>query len=190
MTRASESDGEIVKRVLSGDRDAFGRLVERYQDQMLAYAKYMGFDDAEAYDIVQDGFVRAYRHLGRCGEPERFDGWLFRIVANLCRTVGRRRSKRSMEALDDHRRTLVSPDPDPHERAEADDLRVRVRDALETLPEDQREALILMYLQGYSVRDIANLTEASSSAVKMRLKRGRDALKDRLGSAFQERMPV
>ena len=184
------SDADVVERVLSGNRDAFGVLVERYQDQMLAYVKYMGFDDATAYDVVQDGFVRAFRHLGRCGDPERFDGWLFRIVANLCRTVGKRRSKRSMEALDDHRQTLVSEEPTPHERAEDLDVQARVASALDTLPEDQREALVLMYLQGYSVSDISDLTGASESAVKMRLKRGRDALKERLGSYFTEAVPV
>lgn len=184
------SDGDVVERVLSGNRDAFGLLVERYQDQMLAYVKYMGFDDATAYDVVQDGFVRAFRHLGRCGDPERFDGWLFRIVANLCRTAGKRRSKRAMEALDDHRSTLVSQEPTPHERAEELDMRAHVESALETLPDDQREALVLMYLQGYSVNDIAELTDASQSAVKMRLKRGRDALKDRLGSYFTEATPA
>ncbi len=178
------SDGAVVRRVLEGNRDAFGVLVDRYQDQMLAYARYMGFDDAAAYDIVQDGFVRAFRHLRRCGDPERFDGWLFKIVSNVCRTVGKRRSKRVMDSLDDYRETLVSSEPGPHERVEAASLRGRVRRALDVLPDDQREALILMYLQGYSVREIADLTDSSMSAVKMRLKRGRDALKDDLESSF------
>lgn len=180
------SDGEVVRRVLSGDRDAFGVLVKRYQDQMLAYAKYMGFGDAEAYDIVQDGFVRAFRHLRRCGDPERFEGWLFKIVSNLCRTAGKRRSRRAMESLDDHRTTLVSAEESPHERVEARAVRQQLRSALDALPDDQREALVLMYLQGYSVREISDRTGASASAVKMRLKRGRDGLKERLESSSLE----
>jgi RNA polymerase sigma-70 factor (ECF subfamily) len=181
------SDGETVRRVLLGDRDAFGILVRRYRDQMVAYVRYMGYGEAEAHDIVQDGFVRAFRHLRRCGDPDRFDGWLFRIVSNLCRSAGARRSKRAVESLDHHGRSLVDDGPGPEERAVAADVRARVRRALGRVPADQREALVLMYLQGYAVRDIARLTGASESAIKMRLKRGREALKLELAPVAFER---
>ena len=85
---AETSDGALVARTLAGERQAFGMLVTRHQDRMLAYARYMGFEDAQARDLVQDAFVRAYRHLRRCGDPERFSGWLFKILSNLCRTAG------------------------------------------------------------------------------------------------------
>ena len=75
-------------------------LVTRHQDRMLAYARYMGFEDAQARDLVQDAFVRAYRHLRRCGDPERFSGWLFKILSNLCRTAGSKRSRRATDPLD------------------------------------------------------------------------------------------
>ena len=94
------SDGVLVARVLAGERDAFGPLVTRHQDRMLAYARYMGFGDAQARDLVQDAFVRAYRHLARCGEPEKFAGWLFKILSNVCRTAGSKRSRRAMEPLE------------------------------------------------------------------------------------------
>ena len=179
--RMSEaSDGAVVARVRSGNREAFGVLVERYQDRMLAYVRHMGFSGPEALDVVQDGFVRAYRHLGRCGNPDRFDGWLFRIVSNLCRTAGRRRLRRATESLDIHGAELVSDAPGPDERADASRLRDVVSVALDTVPDEQREALVLMYTGGYSVDEIAEMTGASRSAVKMRLKRGRDALKVKL----------
>lgn len=179
------SDAAIVARVLSGRNEAFGVLVKRYQDQLVAYVRYMGFDEAASHDIVQDGFIRAFRHLRRCGDPERFEGWLFKIVSNLCRTAGKKRSRRRMESLEAHV-DLVSTDPDPEQNAEASVLRDQVRAALETVPKDQREALVLMYLQGYSVTDIAEMTQVSASAVKMRLKRGRDALKHELEPFFVE----
>lgn len=175
------SDSAVVGLVLSGDRDAFGVLVERYQSQMVAYVRYMGFGELEAHDIVQDGFVRAFRHLRRCGDPDRFDGWLFKIVSNLCRSAGTRRSKHVDEPLDLHRDTLVDDRPGPDEHVVTQALRARVRRALDSTSPDQREALVLMYLQGYSVREIADLTGASESAVKMRLKRGREALRRELG---------
>ena len=180
------SDAAIVARVLSGQTDAFGVLVTRYQDSLLAYVRHMGFDDAAAHDVVQDGFVRAFRHLRRCGDPERFDGWLFRIVSNQCRTVATKRARRRVEALDAHAARLEADGPDPEALTEASQLRDRVSSALGALPLDQREAIVLMYLHGYSVKDIAERTEASVSAVKMRLKRGRDALKGELEPFFAE----
>lgn len=180
------SDSALVAQVLSGRRDAFGTLVERYQDQMLGYVKYMGIGEAEACDVVQDAFVRAFRHLGRCGEPDRFAGWLFKIVSNLCRTVGSRNSRRRSESLESHRSTLASELPGPDEQMEANWAKERVRAALDSVPADQREALVLMYLQGRSVKEIEELTGASPSAIKMRLKRGREALKRDLEPLFSE----
>lgn len=175
-----------MKRVLGGDREAFGVLVERHQDRMFAYARHMGFGPADAGDIVQDGFVRAFRHLRRCGDPERFSGWLFRIVSNLCRTAATRTAKRTADPLQDHSASLPSSLPDPEERMQATWTRERVREALQTVPSDHREALVLRYIEGYSVAEIQALTGASSSAVKMRLKRGRDALHRALAPLFVE----
>ena len=180
------SDSALIAQVLSGHRDAFGTLVERYQDQMLAYVRYMGFGEAEACDLVQDAFVRAFRHLGRCGEPDRFKGWLFKIVSNLCRTARSRNAKQRSVSLDRHVSSLVSDLPGPDEQMEANWAKEGVRAALDTVPPDQREALVLMYLQGHSVKEIEELTGASPSAIKMRLKRGREALKRELEPLFSE----
>jgi RNA polymerase sigma-70 factor (ECF subfamily) len=148
---------------------------------MLAYVRYMGFDEAEARDLAQEAFVRAFRHLRRCGDRERFAGWLFKIVSNLCRSAGARASRRSTEPLEALAGSLASDGPTPEEQAEARWLKARIREALDRLQDDQREALVLMYLQGHSVQEIEELTGASASAVKMRLKRGREALKELLG---------
>jgi RNA polymerase sigma-70 factor (ECF subfamily) len=174
------TDGAIVRRVLSGDREAFGVLVDRHQDAMMAYARYMGFGDAEASDVVQEAFVRAFRHLRRCGEPARFGGWLFRIVSNLSRTELRRNGRRATEPLEPYREVIATELSGPDERLEAGRRRELVRRALDKLPPDQREAIVLMYLQGRSVSEIEELTGASKSAVKMRLKRGREAMKAEL----------
>lgn len=184
MTDAS--DGVLVAQVLSGQRHVFGKLVDRYQDQLLAYVKYMGFDEADACDVVQDGFVRAFRHLGRCGEPDRFGGWLFKIVRNLCKTAGTKQARRRVEPLETLAPVLQSDAPRPDELAEASWAKERVRDALDSVPTDQREALVLMYMQELTVSEIEGVTGASRSAIKMRLKRGREALKRELGPLFSE----
>lgn len=178
------SDAAVVARVLSGDREAFGTLVDRHQDRMVAFVRHMGFGPEETLDIVQDGFVRAFRHLRRCGDPERFSGWLFRIVSNVARTAATRRARTRTDSIDDHGATLPSDLPDPESRMERAWTRDRIREALDTVPHDQREALILMYLEGYTVAEIEELTGASQSAIKMRLKRGREAMERVLAPLF------
>ena len=180
------SDGTLVRRVLAGERQAFGPLVERHQDRMLAYVRYMGFDEAEARDLAQEAFVRAFRHLRRCGDPERFAGWLFKIVSNVCRSAGARARRHPTESLHAVAETLVAGGPAPDEQMDAITLRRQVRGAIAQLNPDQREALVLMYLQGYSVQEIEELTGASASAIKMRLKRGRETLKSLLSPALTE----
>ena len=180
------SDGALVARALEGERHAFGILVTRHQDRMLAYARYMGFGDAQSNDLVQDAFVRSYRQLRRCGDPDRFSGWLFKILSNLCRTAGSKRIRYAEESLQTLGATLISNDPAPDEVAESNRTKEMVRAALDGIPPDQREALVLMYLQGHSVTEIQELTGASRPAVKMRLKRGRDALRVELGPLYSE----
>ncbi|MDT8342588.1 MAG: sigma-70 family RNA polymerase sigma factor [Longimicrobiales bacterium] len=184
MTEAS--DEALVRRARGGDAEAYGLLVERYQGRMLAYARHMGFAPADAEDLVQEGFVRGFRNLGRCGDPSRFDGWLFRIVSNLLRSAVRRRGRRPVVHDQEVLGRIPSSLPGPEERAEGEWTRERVREALDGLPADQREALVLLYLEGRSVSEISEWTGASPSAVKMRLKRGRDALRVALAPCFEE----
>lgn len=171
-------DEVLVEQARAGQREALGRLVDRYQDRLFRYVRHLGFSEEDAADIVQDAFVRAYRHLRRCGDPTRFGGWIFKITRNLCRTAGAKERRREMVDLESV--TLIDADPGPESRMKALAEKHFIRAALEELPQEQQEALVLFYLMGHTVREIADLTGASQSAVKMRLKRARDALKVRL----------
>lgn len=179
-------DEVLVERTRAGQREAFGGLVERYQDRLFRYVRHLGFGDEDAADIVQDAFVRAYRHLRRCGDPSRFGGWIFKITGNLCRTAGARARRREM--LDVESVTLVDPGSGPGSELEASSDKHHIRASLDELPFEQREAVILFYMMEYSVREIAALTGASTSAVKMRLKRAREALRERLGPLIYEKV--
>jgi RNA polymerase sigma-70 factor (ECF subfamily) len=169
------SDEIIVARVLDGDREAFGLLVDRYQEELAAYAKYMTGSADEAADIVQNGLVKAHRRLHQCRDPRRFKGWLFRIVANECKTHLARRKRRPMESLS-QAEAIPAPGT-PASEAEAAELRRRVHAALQRLPVDQREALVLRYVHGMDLAEMAEALSASIGALKMRLLRGREALR-------------
>lgn len=178
--RDGVTDAAVVGRVLSGDVEAFGLLVDRYQDEFTAYAKQMTGSLDEAADVVQESFVRAFRSLGSCREPARFKGWLFRIVSNQCKTHLSRRKRRRMKPLASLDSLSVAADDTSDEGAEASDLRRHLRRALETLTDEQREAVILKYLHGLSLEEMAGVLSATVPAIKMRLKRGREALRTEL----------
>jgi RNA polymerase sigma-70 factor (ECF subfamily) len=177
-------DRELVRQTLAGHDQAFGMLVDRYQDSLYRYVLHMGFAEADARDILQDAFIRAYRHLDRCGDPDRFGGWIFTITANLCRTQGKKVSKRTLSSLDDV--SIPDEHPTPEQDAEQASLRDHVRSALSHLPDDQRQAVVEFYLHDLGVREIAAHMDASPSAVKMKLLRARAALRAELAPLHDE----
>jgi RNA polymerase sigma-70 factor (ECF subfamily) len=177
------SDASVIGRILDGDVEAFAILVDRYRDEFAGYAEYMTGNLDEAADIIQDSLVRAYKSLWRCEDRANFKGWFFRIVSNQCKTHLAQRKRRQMESLSGHADDLPAAD-DASGDAEAADLRRRVQKALLELPPDQREALVLRYAEGLSLPEMARLLKISVSALKMRLMRGRSALREKLGEVI------
>lgn len=178
-SRDLPTDAVVIARVLDGDIEAFGILVDRYAETLTAYAGQMMGNVDEAADIVQDSLVRAYKSLRRCRDRSNFKGWLFRIVSNQCKTRLGRRQRRRTEPFAGEVVRLPAPD-DPVADLEAAEDRRRLQSALQELPVDQREALVLYYMDGLSVKEVADLLSVSPSALKMRLLRGRAALRDHL----------
>jgi len=171
----SPTDADVIARVLDGDTERFAILVDRYQDEFARYAKYMTGSVDEAADIIQESLIRAYRSLRRCQDRANFKGWLFRIVSNQCKTHLARRRRRPVEPLSGEAAETPSAE-DPSADAEAGDVRRKVHQAMQELPTDQREALVLKYVEGLSLPEMAEILSASVSALKMRLLRARREL--------------
>ena len=164
------TDAEVVRRVLDGETEEFSLLADRYYDRCLRLASHLLGGTADAEDVVQDAFLRAYRHLASYQERDRFAAWLFRIVVNQCRTVGARR--RGMAAL--HERAAAERDPDEIAVAHPSDgeaLRDELQRALATLDADQREAVVLRFTEDLSYDEMSALTGVGVSALKMRVQR-------------------
>jgi RNA polymerase sigma-70 factor (ECF subfamily) len=170
------SDASIVRRVLGGEVDAYAILVDRYFDHYVRFAIHLVGNREDAEEVVQDTFLRAYRALGRYEERERFGAWLLRILVNRARTVsamGRRREKMFPEQVDD---TLPeAAEAHPAERAA---LREEMGRALAQLGADQREAFLLHYVEGLSYEEMAGVTGSGVSALKMRVKRSCERLRE------------
>src|SRR5688572_18777642 len=91
LSLREEGDAPVVARVLAGDTAAYAILVAKYRQQFARFAVRMLGNREDAEEALQDAFVRAYRSLTRCDDPDRFGSWLFRILVNRCRTAGARR---------------------------------------------------------------------------------------------------
>jgi RNA polymerase sigma-70 factor, ECF subfamily len=175
------SDAELVRRVRAGDIGAYGVLVSRYRDRLGRYAVHMIGDHEDAEEALQDTFVRAYRSLERC-DAARFGAWLYGILVNRCRTTGARAARR--------RRMFVRDDvalngagaaqADHADRVEWTDA---VDRALARLAPEYREAFLLKHVEDLEYEQIAELTGAGISALKMRVKRAREQLQQFLREA-------
>lgn len=175
--RVETSDGAIVGRVVAGEVDAYEVLVRRYHDRCLRYALRMLGNDADARDVVQETFVRAYRGLRSYRDDGRFDAWLFRILLNRCRTAASRRARRQETFV-----PLAPLGMHASVKSNADDvlLRDEIARALGALTETKREAFLLKFVEDLSYDEMASLTGTGVSALKMRVKRAREELQARL----------
>ncbi len=177
----ARSDGTLVLAVLDGDAEAFGALVRRHQDAMFRYAVRMCGDRDDADDVVQSAFVRAYRNLAQCREADRFAAWVRQIVMNECRTVLATRGRRSRWFVIDEAVLAAAESPAPAAGPEGPDLG-RIEQALGTLTPDLREAFLLKHMEELSYEEMARLTGAGVSALKMRVKRACEQLREQLES--------
>jgi RNA polymerase sigma-70 factor (ECF subfamily) len=181
VNEAEPSDAALVGHVLGGDPDAFRALVERYYAACGRYAYRMLGHWQDAEDALQETFVRVYRGLGGYDERNTFRAWLYRILVNECGTLARRRVRRARRIFEDRgaieRRAVPSPEHDA-------DIRDALQHALSSVEPPLREAFLLHYAEGFGYDDMATLTGASVSALKMRVKRARDALRPTLEGDF------
>jgi len=180
------SDAELIGWVLDGNTDAYGHLVARYRDRYARYARRMLGNRHDAEEALQDAFVRAYRSLERCADRERFGAWLFRILVNRCRTSGARRLRRQQTFVQDETALMEAAEAHPSERAA---LREEIERALAQLVPEQREAFLLKYVEELSYEEMAEVTGAGVSALKMRVKRACERLRELLQEEM-ERVPA
>jgi RNA polymerase sigma-70 factor (ECF subfamily) len=167
---------QLVRAAQRGDVTAFATLVDAYYSRCLRFALHMLGGRADAEDAVQDTFVRVHRALPSYVEREAFEPWLFRILANRCRTAGQRERRRAavleFGEVPDH-----ASDP-RHDESLA--WREEISRALATLPVEQREAFLMRHVEDLSYEDMSTATGAGISALKMRVKRACEALRRRL----------
>jgi RNA polymerase sigma-70 factor (ECF subfamily) len=177
------SDSEVVGAFLDGDQRAFVELVRRYDNRLLNFVYRTIGDRERAQDLVQETFVRVYRHLGRFDQSKKFSTWAYTIASNLAKNELRNRSRSPLVLFQtiknnwdaDHRQlewedTKYKPDDLFRKRH----LKEKVGEAVTQLPEHHRIVFVLRELEGKTYEEIADITGCKLGTVKSRLNRARN----------------
>jgi RNA polymerase sigma-70 factor (ECF subfamily) len=174
------SDEELVEAFQHGDSSAFDLLVDRW-DRKIQGAIYRILGPGEdVRDLSQEAFLKAYRGLRTFKKEARFSSWLYQIALNLCRDRMRRRRGRTHVSLDELDEGTALTSASAVQDLENRDLSRRVARAMEDLPEEQREVIVLKEYQGLTFLEIADALDVPVSTVKTRLYRGLGLLRQRL----------
>ncbi len=189
MPAEPDPDAALMLRVKQGDGDAFAQLADKYKQPVVNLVYRMLRDATEAEDVAQAVFIQVYKSAHRYQVASKFSTWLFTIARNLCLNEIRRRSRHPAESID-------APHPDQEdqpaqqyedksnlgagERLLAGELEAKIQEALNSLPENQRTAILLCRQEDLSYEEISKIVGCSVSATKSLIFRGRETLKERL----------
>ncbi len=177
-----EDDHRLIRKATAGDPDAFSLLVERYQQRVFKLISRMVGNREQVEDLVQEVFLKAYRKIDSFRFESSFFTWLYIIAVNTCRNHYRRFEPFTVP---------VDPDPDddvpgvvlrsqfelPDDAAHREEMALAVRDALESLPADHREVLVMCDLEGLGYQEIAEVLGIPIGTVRSRIFRARAAMK-------------
>ncbi len=167
---------ELLQETMNGNLEAWGEIVRRYQDATYGIALGILKNSADAEDIAQDAFIRAYQKLDLYDMSKKFSTWLFTITANLAKN--RLRRERFLAPLKDT--VPLFGGEDPAEAAERDERQTLVQEALASLDDKYRMPLVLRFYGELDYREVAEALGVPEGTVKTRIHRGKQALKDRL----------
>lgn len=183
-----ETDQILVERVQQGDKQAFGLLVSKYQRKLMRLVSRLVRDPAEAEDVVQEAFIKAYRALPGFRGESAFYTWLYRIGINAAKNYLATRSRRpptatefdSEEAEAFDNAELLRDQNTPERILMSKEIGATVNVAIEALPEDLRNAIILREIEGLSYDEIASVMECPIGTVRSRIFRAREAIAEKL----------
>jgi RNA polymerase sigma-70 factor (ECF subfamily) len=172
------SDAALVHRALEGDSRAFTLLVDRHIQPCLRFATRMLGNPHDAEDVTQEALLRAYRALATYDSAGSFRTWLFAILVNRCRTSLLQRSRYVRRVVTDEEAMQGATVRDD---GAATELRIEIERAVAQLDPDQREAFLLKHVEQLGYEEMAAVTSAGVSALKMRVKLACERLQELLG---------
>lgn len=179
-------DSCLVEKCLEGDKSAFATIVDRYKRPIYSITYSMTHNHADADDLSQDTFIKAYENLRKFKLGTNFRSWLSRIAVNSCIDHLRRKKRLSEDGLDDQVKLLPDQDPNPQDNLESSELMENITAAVDSLPKDQRTVVIMREMQGFGLKEIAKIMKCSESTVRWRLHYARKKLQKKLQGYLDE----
>ena len=173
---ADPTDAELLQAHVDGDPTAFATLVARHQDRLWAVALGVMRNPDDAADALQEAYISAFRRAGSFRGDAKVTTWLHRVVVNACLDRLRSLKVRAAEALPEDLDRSAELGAEPADPVEAEQERELIVAALGRLNADQRAALVLVDMQGYSVEEAATILGCAPGTVKSRCARGRARL--------------
>ena len=182
-----ETDQLLVERVQKGDKRAFDLLVGKYQHKIVSLVSRYVSDYAEALDVSQEAFIKAYRAIGRFRGDSAFYTWMYRIAINTAKNYlvsqSRRPPSSDVDAQDAEQfqvDTRLKDRASPEHELLTEEIENTIHQAIADLPDDLRVAITLREMEGMSYEDIATTMDCPIGTVRSRIFRAREAIDDRL----------
>ena len=180
------SESEYIKRCQEGDSEAFGELLNLYENKILNYCYRMLGNRTDAEDATQEVFVKLYRFIGSFTGQSAFSTWLYKIASNVCLDYLRKNKKHTSDTVSLHQQNAEGEEfllniedkgLTPYESAQMSEAQRVLALALEQLSEDQRKVVVLRDVEGLSYEEIGEVMGIAEGTVKSRINRARLALK-------------
>jgi RNA polymerase sigma-70 factor (ECF subfamily) len=184
-----EIDGNLIKKAQSGDVEAFGEIFKQTNKRIYNFLLHLSSDRELAADLTQETFIRAFKALKSLKSSNALVSWIHRIALNLYRDYMKKprlhtESIEQNSSKDDEDDNVVKEIPswtnNPEKSATNGELQSVVRDAISSLPEIHRTAVIMHHIEGMEVNEIAKILKVRSGTVMSRLARAREALRRKL----------
>lgn len=185
------SDSELINQFNNGNKEAFTKLIERYQHKIYNSTFRMLGNHEDARDMAQETFIRVYKNLSKFEANSSFSTWLFRITTNICRDELRRRQRKiktsnlSGEEASERNLQGMKEINNPEKISIANELNVTIQELVNQLVPEQKTVFVLREFEGLNYQEIANVLDISMGTVKSRLSRARRALREDLNKIIK-----
>ncbi len=176
-----QGDRPLVLQARLGDHAAYGKLVAKHQGRVRGWLRHLCRDHAEADDLAQDTFVRAWMRLGDLKDAARFSAWLMKIAYNQF-LQGRRAAQKRQRLAE--RLAAEADNPENEAPAAAPETAIELEQALSVLSERERAVVVLNYAYGYSHGEISEMTGLALGTVKSLIHRGNRKMRERLDAGY------
>jgi len=198
MNSTRDEDRKAIARILDGDYDAFEKVVEKYQGRIYRHLRKMVKDNQWAEDLLQETFLNAYKGLKGFSGNSSLSTWLFRIATNNALMFLRKHRPESLQYDDDimneAHASFLTASPEfvstPLDILLSAEGRKKIEDAIESLPTLYRSVIVLRDVEGFSLEEVSEIMDSSVAAVKSRLHRARNAVRETLMSYYGSRDAV